>query len=169
MALSFLPRMASSVLTSTVGIGDLLGAEFLAATGGSLEAFASADHLAGYTGLAPTPRDSGSRVGNLHRPRRYNRQLQRVFYTSAVISIQRSPASRAYYQRKRAEGNDTVRPSWPLPGAASTCSAPCSVTNATTRIQAQPWPERLDNRIENQPSSTPSSPDEKACGLVGRP
>jgi hypothetical protein len=27
-----------------------------------------------------------------------------VFYTSAVISIQRSPASRAYYQRKRAEG-----------------------------------------------------------------
>jgi hypothetical protein len=27
-----------------------------------------------------------------------------VFYTSALISIQRSPASRTYYQRKRAEG-----------------------------------------------------------------
>jgi hypothetical protein len=27
-----------------------------------------------------------------------------VFYTSALISIQRSPASRSYYQRKRAEG-----------------------------------------------------------------
>jgi transposase len=94
----------AAVLTSMVGIGDLLGAEFLAATGGSLDAFASADHLAGYAGLAPTPRDSGSRVGNLHRPRRYNRQLQRVFYTSALISIQRRPASRAYYQRKRAEG-----------------------------------------------------------------
>ncbi len=94
----------AAVLTSMVGIGELLGAEFFAATGGNLEAFASADHLAGYAGLAPTPRDSGNRVGNLHRPRRYNRQLQRVFYTSALISIQRSPASRSYYQRKRAEG-----------------------------------------------------------------
>jgi hypothetical protein len=43
-------------------------------------------------------------TGNLHRPRRYNRQLQRVFYTSALISIQRSPASKAFYDRKRAEG-----------------------------------------------------------------
>jgi transposase len=87
-----------------VGIGDLLGAEFLAATGGTLTAFTSADHLAGYAGLAPAPRDSGKRTGNLHRPRRYNRQLQRVFYTSAMISIQRSPASKAFYDRKRSEG-----------------------------------------------------------------
>jgi hypothetical protein len=36
-----------------VGVGDLLGAEFLAAIGGSLDAFASADHPAGYAGLAP--------------------------------------------------------------------------------------------------------------------
>jgi len=148
----------AAVLTSMVGIGDLLGAGFLAATGGSLDAFASADHLAGYAGLAPTPRDSGSRVGNLHRPRRYNRQLQRVFYTSALISIQRSlpPAPTASGNEPKA--NDTARPSWPLPGAASTCSGPCSATNAITRIQAQPWPERLDNRIENQPSSASATP-----------
>lgn len=94
----------AAIITSMVGIGDLLGAEFLAATGGSMSAFASADHLAGYAGLAPTPRDSGRRTGNLHRPRRYNRQLQRVFYTSAMISIQRSPASRTFYDRKRVEG-----------------------------------------------------------------
>ena len=93
-----------AIITSMVGIGNLLGAEFLAAAGGSLDGFASADHLAGYAGLAPTPRDSGRRTGNLHRPKRYNRQLQRVFYTSALISIQRSPASKAYYDRKRAEG-----------------------------------------------------------------
>jgi transposase len=92
------------VIASMVGIGDLLGAEFLAATGGTMKSFASASHLAGYAGLAPTPRDSGRRTGNLHRPRRYNRQLQRVFYTSAMISIQRSPASKAFYDRKRAEG-----------------------------------------------------------------
>jgi transposase len=92
------------VLTSMAGIGDLLGAQFLAATGGDMTAFASADHLAGYAGLAPAPRDSGRRTGNLHRPRRYSRQLQRVFYTSALISIQRCPASKAFYDRKRAEG-----------------------------------------------------------------
>ena len=104
IAARFQSHHHAPVITSMVGIGDLLGAEFLAATGGDMTAFASADHLAGYAGLAPTPRDSGKRTGNLHRPRRYNRQLQRVFYTSALISIQRSPASKAYYQRKRAEG-----------------------------------------------------------------
>ncbi len=94
----------AAIISSMVGIGDLLGAEFLAATGGSLSGFASANHLAGYAGLAPTPRDSGRRTANLHRPKRYSRQLQRAFYTSALISIQRSPASKAFYDRKRAEG-----------------------------------------------------------------
>jgi hypothetical protein len=41
-------------------------------------------------------------------PARYNRELQRVFYTSAMISIQRSPASKAFYDRKRAEGKRHV-------------------------------------------------------------
>jgi hypothetical protein len=40
-----------------IGIGQLLGAEFLAATGGNMKAWP--DHLAGYAGLAPAPRDSG--------------------------------------------------------------------------------------------------------------
>lgn len=43
-------------------------------------------------------------VGNLHRPRRYNRALQRVLYTSALISIRCCPESRRFYDRKRAEG-----------------------------------------------------------------
>jgi transposase len=97
------------IITSLTGIGDVLGAEFLAAVGGSLAGFASADHLAGYAGLAPAPRDSGHRTGNLHRPQRYNRQLQRVFYTSAMISIQRSPASKAYYDGKRAQGKRHIQ------------------------------------------------------------
>jgi transposase len=94
----------AAIITSLTGIGDVLGAGFLAATGGSLAGFASADHLAGYAGLAPVPHDSGNRTGNLRRPQRYNRQLQRVFYTSAMISIQHSPASRAFYDGKRAQG-----------------------------------------------------------------
>jgi transposase len=100
----FRRHRAAAVITSMPGIGVLLGAEFLVATGGDMAAFASADHLAGYAGLAPAPRDSGRRTGNLHRPRRYNRQLNRVFYTSALVSIARNPQSRAFYDRKRAEG-----------------------------------------------------------------
>ncbi|GLY91916.1 transposase [Actinoallomurus iriomotensis] len=59
----------AEVITSMPGIGVLLGAEFLAATGGDMDRFASADHLAGYAGLAPVPRDSGKISGNRHRPR----------------------------------------------------------------------------------------------------
>ena len=62
------------------GIGTLPGAEFLAATGGDMTWFASADRLAGFAGLAPAPWDSGRIRGNLQRPRRYHRGLNRVFY-----------------------------------------------------------------------------------------
>lgn len=104
MARIFRTHHDAAIITSLTGIGDVLGAEFLAVVGGSLAGFASADHLAGYAGLAPAPHDSGYRTGNLHRPQRSNRQLQRVFYTSAMISIQHSPASKAYYNGKRAQG-----------------------------------------------------------------
>ncbi|MFD5514026.1 hypothetical protein ACFWIB_40930 [Streptomyces sp. NPDC127051] len=46
------------------------------------------------------PRDSGTVSGNLHRPRRYHRGLQRVFYTSALISIRNCDASRRFYERR---------------------------------------------------------------------
>jgi transposase len=94
----------AAVITSLPGIGPLLGAEFLAATGGDMAAFGSADRLAGVAGLAPVPRDSGRISGNLHRPRRYSRRLLRVFYMSAQVSIRCCPASKAFYERKRAEG-----------------------------------------------------------------
>lgn len=94
----------AAVITSLPGIGALLGAEFLAATGGDMGFFASPHRLAGFAGLAPAPWDSGRIRGNLHQPKRYHRGLNRVFYTSAMISIATCPESRRYYDRKRAEG-----------------------------------------------------------------
>lgn len=94
----------AKVITSLPGIGPLLGAEFLAATGGDMAFFATPDRLAGFAGLAPAPRDSGRVRGNLHRPKRYHRGLQRVFYQSALTSIRSCPESRTFYERKRAEG-----------------------------------------------------------------
>ncbi|MFJ8552992.1 IS110 family transposase [Streptomyces sp. NPDC093676] len=100
----FLEHKHAEVIASMPGIGSLLGAEFLAATGGDMDAFESPDRLAGFAGVAPAPRDSGKISGNLHRPRRYSRRLQRVFYTSALISIRCCDESRRFYDRKRAEG-----------------------------------------------------------------
>jgi transposase len=92
------------VIESLPGIGVLLGAEFLAVTGGDMSFFGTPDRLAGFAGLAPAPRDSGRVRGNLQRPERYNRSLNRVFYYSAMISIATCEESRRFYDRKRAEG-----------------------------------------------------------------
>jgi transposase len=94
----------AEIILSMPGFGIILGAEFLAATGGDMSAFDSADRLAGVAGLAPVPRDSGRISGNLKRPRRYNRSMLRACYLSAQIAIRTDPASRRYYDRKRAEG-----------------------------------------------------------------
>ncbi|MCP2321402.1 Transposase IS116/IS110/IS902 family protein, partial [Nocardia amikacinitolerans] len=58
---------------------------------------------ASYAGLVPVPRDSGRISGNLHRPKRYNRRLRRVFFMAALSSIKAEGPSRTFYQRKRAE------------------------------------------------------------------
>ena len=94
----------AEIILSMPGFGFILGAEFLAATGGDMSAFDSADRLAGICGLAPVPRDSGRISGNLKRPRRYHRRLLRTCYLAAQSAARTDPASRAYYDRKRAEG-----------------------------------------------------------------
>jgi transposase len=104
IAARFREHELAEVISSMPGIGPLLGAEFLAATAGDMSRFGTADRLASLAGVAPVPRDSGNVSGNLHRPRRYHRGLQRVFYTSALISIRNCEASRRFYERKRAEG-----------------------------------------------------------------
>ncbi|MFE6946606.1 IS110 family RNA-guided transposase [Streptomyces chartreusis] len=100
----FRDHHAFDVITSMPGLGIILGAEFLAATGGDMTVFGTPDRLAGFGGVAPVPRDSGKISGNLRRPQRYNRRLQRVFYIAALFSIRHCDESRQFYHRKRAEG-----------------------------------------------------------------
>ncbi|MFI6046118.1 transposase, partial [Nocardia sp. NPDC051321] len=81
-----------------------LGAEFLVGTGGDLANFASAGRLASYAGLVPVPRDSGRVSGNLHRPKRYNRRMRRVFFMAALSSLKTTDGpSRRFYDKKRGE------------------------------------------------------------------
>ncbi len=122
----------AAVLLSMPGIGVLLGAEVLAAIGGDMTAFASADHLAGYAGLAPAPRASGRVSGNLHRPRRYHRGLQRALYTSALVSIRCNDQSRIFYDRKRSEGKRHTQAVLALARRRVNVRWHCCVTTAAT-------------------------------------
>jgi transposase len=99
----FFARPEARILTSLPGMGPILGAEFLVAVG-DIRPFSSADRLAAYAGLVPAARDSGKRVGKHRRMRGGNKVLKRVFYQSAFASLRSAPESRAFYDRKRAEG-----------------------------------------------------------------
>jgi hypothetical protein len=76
----------------------------VAAINGDLANYETVDRLAGIAGLSPVPHDSGRVTGNLKRPRRYDRRLLRACYMAAHNSLRTSPASRAFYDRKRAQG-----------------------------------------------------------------
>jgi transposase len=90
-------------IESLPGLGPILGAEFLVATGGDVTAFGSAGRLAASAGLVPVPQDSGRVTGNLRRPKRYNRRRRRVFYMAALSSLKTTGPSRAFYAKKRGE------------------------------------------------------------------
>ncbi|MFG1666281.1 IS110 family transposase [Streptomyces sp. Y7] len=100
---TFRSHPQAHIIESLPGMGPILGAEFIVAAG-DLSTYADAGHLASAAGLVPVPRDSGRRTGNLHRPKRYDRRLRRVFYLSAQTSIIREGPNRDYYLRKRTEG-----------------------------------------------------------------
>ena len=100
---TFRDHPQAQVIESMPGIGPILGAE-LVVSAGEFSSFRDDGHLASAAGLVPVPRDSGRHTGNLHRPKRYNRQLRRVFYLSAQTSIIRDGPNREFYLKKRAQG-----------------------------------------------------------------
>jgi transposase len=100
---SFAEHPQAAIIGSMPGFGPFLGASLLVGAG-DLRAFPTAGHLAAAAGLVPVPNDSGRRVGNLHRPKRYSRPLRHVFYLSAQTSMMRAGPNRDYYLKKRARG-----------------------------------------------------------------
>jgi transposase len=92
----------AALIQTLPGMGATLTAEFLAAAGG-ITRFPTGDQLASAAGLAPALRQSG-KVHYLRRATSGDRALKRVFYQSAFCALQRDPTSRAFYDRKRAEG-----------------------------------------------------------------
>ena len=90
------------ILGSLPGIGPRTGARMLAEIG-DISRFANGSRLASYAGLAPVTRQSGSSIRGQTRSRRGNHRLKNAMYLSAFASL-RDPVSRAFYDRKRAEG-----------------------------------------------------------------
>ena len=92
----------AALVRSLPGMGATLTAEFLAVAGG-ITRFTSADQLASAAGLAPALQQSG-KVRYLQRATSGDRTLKMIFYQAAFCALQRDPASRTYYDRKRREG-----------------------------------------------------------------
>lgn len=92
----------SKVLTSMPGVGVRTGSRILIEVGDG-STFPTAGHLAGYAGLAPATRSSGSSIRGEQPSRRGNKQLKQAFFLSAFASPG-DPASRTYYDKKIAQG-----------------------------------------------------------------
>jgi transposase len=92
----------AALVRTLPGMGATLTAEFLAAAGG-ITRFPSGDQLASAAGLAPALQQSG-KVRYLQRATGGDRTLKMIFYQAAFCALQRDPASRGYYDRKRREG-----------------------------------------------------------------
>ena len=92
----------AEVLISMPGVGVRTAARILLEVGDG-SGFPTAGHLAAYAGLAPVTRRSGSSIRGEHPPRGGNKHLKRAFFLSAFAALH-DPTSRAYYDRKRAEG-----------------------------------------------------------------
>ena len=93
----------AAVLTSMPGIGVRTAARILVEVGDA-STFPSAAHLAAYAGLAPATRQSGHSIRSEHAPRGGNRRLKSALFLSGFSVLRSDPLSRAYYDRKRAEG-----------------------------------------------------------------
>lgn len=89
------------VVRSLPGMGVNLTAEFIAEVG-ELDRFSGPDALAMAAGLAPVLRQSG-KVRFTRRNYKGDKSLKRVLYQSAFASLGHPP-SKAFYDRKRAEG-----------------------------------------------------------------
>ncbi len=99
---AFLAHPFGELLASLPGIGPRTGARVLAEIGDG-SAFTTGSKLAAYAGLAPVTRQSGTSLNAEIRSRRGNHRLKNAMFLAAFASL-RDPASKAFYDRKRAEG-----------------------------------------------------------------
>ncbi|WP_143545839.1 IS110 family transposase [Rhodococcus sp. 14-2470-1a] len=95
---------AGPILTSLPGVGVRTGVTMLVEIT-DIGRFRDAGALAVYAGVAPRTHRSGTSIKGEHRQHSGNARLKRAMYLSAFAAL-KDPVSRAYYDRKRAEGKN---------------------------------------------------------------
>ena len=98
------------LIQSIVGFGTVCTAE-LAGEIGTMERFGSESALARYIGMAPLDNSSGNYTGT-KAGKQVNRRAKAAMMTAVARHYCHTPQSKAYYDRKRAEGkkhNQAVR------------------------------------------------------------
>jgi transposase len=93
-----------SSLLSITGCGHLTAAKFIGEAA-NVDRFRSESAFAAYCGVAPVPHSSGSTAGRMHPSHRGNRQLNAAMHRIALTQLSKDCAGRAYYRRRRAEGD----------------------------------------------------------------
>jgi|tagenome__1003787_1003787.scaffolds.fasta_scaffold20707898_1 transposase len=104
--LAALVRIHRPVLLAETGCGPMTAAILIGHTAGA-ERFPSDGHFARLAGVAPVPVSSGRR----HRHRLHrggDRQLNKALHIIAITRARLDPETRAYLQRKHAEGKTTA-------------------------------------------------------------
>ncbi|WP_370327585.1 transposase [Euzebya sp.] len=98
----FLAHPFGRLLITMPGVGSRSGARILAEIGDGSR-FITGSKLASYAGLAPVTKQSGISMRSEDKSRRGNHRLKNAMFLAAFASL-RHPDSKAFYDRKRAEG-----------------------------------------------------------------
>lgn len=94
-------------LTQVCGIGYILAAQIIGEVG-DIRRFASRDHFASYSGIAPVDDSSGD-TDRKRMSRRGNRHLNYCVHIVALVHRQHDPLGKAYYDKKIADGKGEIR------------------------------------------------------------
>lgn len=96
------------LVKSVVGVGLITAAAFLIYTQ-DFTAFENGRQFACYAGVAPFEHSSGSSIrGRTRVSSLANRKMKALLSNCAAAAVQHDPQLKAYYQRKRGEGKDSL-------------------------------------------------------------
>ncbi|WP_422487410.1 transposase, partial [Gudongella sp. DL1XJH-153] len=97
-------HQTNNVITSIIGIGDILGAIIIGEIG-DISRFESASQLVAYAGLDSSVKQSGDFVGTKTKiSKRGSPYLRRAIWLAATVAAFKDPALSVYYQSLRLRG-----------------------------------------------------------------
>ncbi len=102
--ISTLLHKTNQVITTIIGIGDVLGAVIIGEIG-DISRFESASQLVAYAGLDASVKQSGDFVGTHTKiSKRGSPYLRRAIWLAATVAAFKDPALSVYYQSLKARG-----------------------------------------------------------------